>query len=78
MSLELSQNEIEQAVAAPGVEAVIKTLKEQQCEACAGYLALTKHELCKAASSYYWRTTLQCVNDHTETRVFRADWLSTP
>ena len=72
-SADLSQAEIDQAVAAPNVELVIAQLR--RCFVCGGRLEISSHELRRKDPHHYWRIRLNCKVGHKSTRLFRVDWL---
>jgi hypothetical protein len=48
------------------------------CASCGKPLGAKEHALKRFHGFHYSRITFVCENDHTETRVFRFDWLKVP
>lgn len=73
-SEDLTDQEVERAIALPNVDRVIAHLRDLCCE-CSKSVQPVKHELRRRTPSLYWRMQLKCGLGHEMKVVFRIDWL---
>lgn len=74
-SPDLSEEEARTAEVAPDSQGMVERIAHLCCRSCGVRLEPKDHALRRQAGVHYSRVTLICSAGHTETRVFRLDWL---
>jgi len=75
-SEDLTDAEVETAVAVPSVDAMLERLRQLRCQECDGEVEVNAHALRRRTPFFYARMGFRCTNGHDGNIVFRADWLS--
>jgi len=74
-SADFTEEEAAGAMEAPDSQRMVEQLGHLWCRSCRQRLEAKDHALRRRAGIHYSRVRLACANGHTETRVFRLDWL---
>lgn len=74
-SADFSDEEARAAEEAPDSQRMVERIGHLYCRSCEARLEAKSHALRRHAGIHYSRVTLACQNGHTETRIFRLDWL---
>lgn len=56
-------------------QAMVERIGNLCCGSCGNRLGAKEHALKRFHGVHYSRVTLTCGDGHTETRIFRLDWL---
>jgi hypothetical protein len=75
-SEDFTDQECEQAIAVPSVDAMLKHLHGVRCPECEGTVEFDEHALRRRAPFFYARMEMRCGKGHNGKIIFRADWLS--
>jgi len=75
-SEDLTDEEVESAIAVANVDAMLKRLRDARCPECEKEIEVFAHALRRRVPFLYARMDLQCQKEHSHTIIFRADWLS--
>lgn len=74
-SKDLTAEEIEQAIVTTNVDALIASLRGQMCSTCQQEFADAAYKLLRRSPFYYSRMRMFCRHGHSNTLLFRIDWL---
>lgn len=75
-SPDFSEVESNSAVVVPDSKTMGEQLGHLCCVSCQERLVVTEHALRRRAGVHYSRVALTCPAGHTETKIFRLDWLN--
>ena len=74
-SPDFSEEEASSAEESPDSQRMVEQIRHLCCRSCRARLEPREHALRRRAGLHFSRVTLTCASGHTETRVFRLDWL---
>ncbi len=77
-SPDLTDAEVESALATSCNDDIVPHLKDQACPTCGKPLGVTGHEKRFRFPHFYWRSRMLCPEGHTDQRVFQVTWLYEP
>lgn len=77
-SEDLTDEQVENAIAVPGAEQMLKHLREMRCCECQEKVSVVRngHALRRRTPFLYGRMIVRCENNHEKTIAFRLDWLA--
>jgi hypothetical protein len=70
-----TEEEAQRSEPALDSKAMVDRIGNLCCRSCGKRLGAKEHALKRLHGVHYSRVTLTCEDGHTETRIFRLDWL---